>query len=102
MLLATTRGDIAEYLGTLFTIYWILILARILMSWIPRMPYNPVLSSVVRFIEDVTEPYLGLFRRFIPMARVGGAGIDLSPIVALLVLQLVRGIVVGLVAGDAA
>lgn len=95
LIFAITRGDIAEYINTLIWIYTILIFVRILMSWIPRMPYNQALSVVVRFVEDVTDPYLQLFRRFIPPIGM----IDISPIVALFALQLVGGLIVSLITG---
>lgn len=90
---AIDRFDIADYVSTLLSIYIILIFIRILMSWIPRMPYNPALSTVVRFIEDVTEPWLRIFRRVIPPLNVGGGGLDLSPMIATFALILLREIV---------
>ncbi|MFY9265305.1 MAG: YggT family protein [Solirubrobacterales bacterium] len=98
MISAITRVDIADYLSTLIWIYTILILVRILLTWIPRIPYNPVLRSVIQFVEDVTNPYLNLFRRLIPPLNVGGGGLDLSPILAILTLSIV-GIIVNLIAG---
>ena len=97
--LAVTRSDIADYVDALFLVYLILIFVRILLSWIPRIPYNPVLSSVIGFINDVTNPYLNLFRRFIPPVGGGGFALDLSPIIATIVLIIVRSIVVGLIRG---
>ena len=94
-----SRNDIADYVDALFLVYLILIFARILLSWIPRMPYNPVLSSVVGFIHDVTNPYLRLFRRVLPPVGGGGFALDLSPIIATIVLIIVRSIVVGLIRG---
>ena len=70
-----------------------------LLSWIPRIPYNPALRAVIGFIEEVTNPYLNLFRRFIPLARVGPAALDLSPIVATFVLLIVGGIVADVIRG---
>lgn len=92
--LAITRGDVADYVSTLATVYIVLIFIRILMSWIPRMPYNRYLAAFLQFVSDVTDPYLNLFRRILPMARVGGMGLDLSPIVATIVLIVVSGLVV--------
>lgn len=97
--LAITRGDVAEYLRTLMLVYLILIFIRILLSWIPRMPYNRYLAAFLKFVSDVTDPYLNLFRRILPPVRMGGAGLDLSPIVATFVLIIVGQIIVGLVQG---
>ena len=60
-----------------------------------RMPYSRPLNAVLDFLRDVTEPYLGLFRRFIP--PIGP--VDVSPIVAILVLQIVGGIIINIVDG---
>jgi YggT family protein len=95
LLAAIDRADIANYVDALFLVYIILIFARILLSWIPRIPYNPVLSSVIGFIQDVTNPYLNFFRRFLPPVGGGGFALDLSPIIAIFLLFIVRAIVVG-------
>lgn len=94
-LAAIGRAEIAEYVGALFSVYFVLILLSILLSWIPRIPYNRALYGVIDFINDVTNPYLNLFRRFIPPLGGGGFALDLSPILGLIVLGLVRGLVVG-------
>ena len=93
--LAITRFDIADYVSALFLVYIILIFVRILLSWIPRIPYNPLLSSVINFITEVTDPYLRLFRRIIPPVGGGGFALDLSPIIATFVLIIARSIIVG-------
>jgi YggT family protein len=97
--LAITRDDVANYVSTLALVYLILIFIRILMSWIPRMPYNRFLSAFLQFVTDVTDPYLNLFRRILPMVRIGPGALDLSPIVATIVLLLVSGLVAGLIRG---
>jgi len=99
ILLALTRGDVADYVGALFLVYIILILIRVLMSWIPRMPYNPALRAVLDFIVETTDPYLNLFRRIIPPIGGGGFGLDLSPMIAIIVLYILRVLVVALIAG---
>jgi YggT family protein len=95
LLAAIGRQEIADYVNALFLVYMILIFARILLSWIPRIPYNPVLSAVIGFIHEVTDPYLRLFRRIIPPLGGGGFALDLSPIVAIIVLILAQSIIVG-------
>ena len=95
--LAITRNDVADYINTLTLVYLVLIFIRILMSWIPRMPYNRYLAAFLNFVSDVTDPYLNLFRRILPPVRIGPGALDLSPIVATLVLILVSSIVVGLI-----
>jgi YggT family protein len=95
LLAAIDRADIAGYVNALFTVYVILIFVRILLSWIPRMPYNPVLSAVVGFVHDVTDPYLNIFRRILPPVGGGGFALDLSPMIGVFVLIIVWQVVVG-------
>jgi uncharacterized protein YggT (Ycf19 family) len=93
---ATTRSEIADFLRALLTVYVILLIAYIVVNLIlqfVRPGYYRWLDAVLGFLRDVSEPYLGLFRRFIP--PIGP--IDISPIVALLVLQIVGGLIIGLV-----
>jgi len=99
MPLALTRGDVADYVGALFLVYIILILIRILVSWIPRMPYHPWLRATLDFVTETTDPYLNLFRRVIPPVGGGGFGLDLSPMIGIIVLYILRTLVVALIAG---
>lgn len=99
LLLASVRTKIADYVGTFITIYIILIFIRILMSWFPRIPYNRWLMAFLTFVTDVTDPFLNLFRRFIPMARIGPAALDLSPMIAVIVLLLLARVVVPAIHG---
>jgi len=96
---ATARDSIADFLQALLWVYLILIFAYIITSLIfsfgGRIPYSRWSSAVLGFLRDVTEPYLGLFRRFIP--PIGP--VDVSPIVAILVLQIVGGIIINLIRG---
>lgn len=94
-----TRFDVARYLETLLYLYILLIFVRVLLSWVPRLPYNRPLRAVVQFVYDVTEPYLALFRRLVPMLRLGPAGLDLSPMVATIVLIFVGNLLVAIVRG---
>lgn len=97
--LAITRDDVAGYVDALFLVYIILIFVKVLSSWIPRMPYNPALRAVLDFVEQTTGPYLNLFRRVLPPVGGGGFALDLSPIIGIILLFILRGIVVGLIAG---
>lgn len=99
ILLGVDRGDVADYVDTLVVVYLVLIFVRIVMSWIPRMPYNPALNAALTFVRDVTDPYLNLFRRFLPPLRIGPGALDLSPILGIFVLMIVGGIVSGLIRG---
>lgn len=96
---AIGREEIADYVAALFTVYFILIILRIILSWYQTfrgaLPYNRPLRAVTGFVEETTDPYLNLFRRFIPPL----GPIDISPIVAILLLFVVQGIVVGAIRG---
>jgi len=97
--LALSRFDAADYVDALFLVYIILIFVNILISWIPRMPYNRWLRGFLDFVTETTNPYLNLFRRFIPPLGGGGFALDLSPIVGLIVLFIARALVVGAIEG---
>ncbi len=97
--LAVTRGDVAAYVNGLFTVYIILVFLRVLMSWIPRLPENTVVQAVAGFVRETTDPYLGLFRRFLPPVGGGGFALDLSPVVGIFLLLIGQQIVVSLVRG---
>lgn len=97
--LALSRGDVASYVNALLIVYMALVFANILISYVPRMPYNPYLRAVLDFITETTNPYLNFFRRFLPPINLGGMGLDLSPIVGIIVLVLAQKILVGLIAG---
>lgn len=97
--LADTRGTIADYVGALFLVYLALIIIRVLLTWIPRLPYNRALRAAVGFVEEATDPYLNLFRRFLPPVGGGAFALDLSPILGIILLIIAQQVVVGLVRG---
>jgi YggT family protein len=99
LVIATTRDTVAGYVDALFIVYIILILIRVIMSYFTRIPYYPWLDATLNFVRDVTDPFLNLFRRFIPLLRIGPGALDLSPIVAIVVLSVVRTLVVNAIAG---
>jgi len=69
----------------LLMIYAWLIVARVLLSWFPARFGSPI-YPVKRALSWITEPYLRLFRRFLPMTRVGTLVLDLSAIIGLVIL----------------
>ena len=99
LVLAVTRNDVASYVLTLTYVYVILIFVRVIMSWLPRMPYNRILDMFLTFVRDVVDPYLNLFRRFLPLARLGPAAIDLSPMLGTFLLIIVGQLVANAIAG---
>ena len=76
-----------EILCTAILVYSVILFVRIILSWV-SMAWSPPpsLTPVIRVIYDLTEPVLGLVRRYIP--PVGG--LDLSPLIILLVISLIR------------
>jgi YggT family protein len=92
--LASVRSDIANYVGALFEVYIVLIfiyiLLNLLFSFGMRMPYARWTDTVLNFLRDVCEPYLRVFRRLIPSIGM----LDLSPVVAIIVLYVVRTLLV--------
>ena len=69
-----------------FTAYTLLLFVRVVGSWFPSFARH----SFMQFIIKITDPYLGLFRRFIP--PIGGV-LDLSPLLGFFVLQLAEQLV---------
>ncbi|MEW6581682.1 MAG: YggT family protein [Actinomycetota bacterium] len=87
------RDDAVTYINALFVVYTLIILIRILLSWIPTVPVRRVWRAVYDFIHQSTDWFLGFFRRIIPPMGI----IDLSPIVALIVLYILQRLVVELI-----
>ena len=80
--------QVERFLSVFIDVYILMIFAYILTSWI-RLPYSPWLNRIQRFLYDVSEPYLRLFRRIIPPF----GPLDISPVVAVLVLVIVQQLV---------
>jgi YggT family protein len=99
LLEATVRGSIANYVSALLTVYIVLIFAYILLNLLfsfgVRTPYSRWSDVVLNFLRDVSEPYLRLFRRFIPAM----GAFDFSPMVAIIVLYILRTILNNAIAG---
>jgi YggT family protein len=71
----------------LLQLYWFVLIARILLSWFPVQP-GTFLAQVNSVIYTLTEPVLGPLRRAIPPVRLGGMGLDLSPIILFLAFPI--------------
>jgi YggT family protein len=91
-MLADWRSSLQSFVNVFLSVYILLILIYVLLSWF-RLPYNLWLNRIQRFLYDVCEPYIRLFRRVLPPL----GPIDLSPAVAILVLILLQQIVVPLI-----
>ena len=90
LVLADVGDSIANFVSVFVSVYILLILAYIITSLI-RLPYSPWLNRIQRFLYDVCEPYLRIFRRFLPPL----GPLDLSPMLAIIVLIVVERIVTG-------
>jgi YggT family protein len=97
---AITRVDIANYVNALFGVYILLIfvyiLLNILFSFGMKLPYSRWSDALLNFLRDVCEPYLRIFRRFIPPIGM----FDLTPMIAIILLYFVRSLVVNAIAGS--
>ena len=96
---ALTRVDIGNYVDALFTVYILLIFVYILLNLMfslgVRPPYSRWSDAVLGFLRDVCDPYLRLFRRLIPPIGM----FDFTPMIAIILLYVVRTIVVNAISG---
>ena len=78
----------------ILTAYTIILFIRVLVSWALlfgfRPPYSGPLRTVLDLLDDVTEPVLRPLRALIPPIRAGGVGLDLSIIIAFVILAVLR------------
>src|SRR5437763_200776 len=99
VIVATPRHDVASYVQTLVFVYTILIVAYILSSMFfqvgGRLPYSRAINAIMGFLRDVCEPFLRIFRRFLPPL----GPLDLSPMVAIIVLNILGAIVANAING---
>ena len=79
--------DLIRFVGWLLDLYSYVVIAAALISWVSPDPYNPI----VRFLRQVTEPVLAPVRRLLPPWKTGG--LDLSPVIVLIAIQLVERVI---------
>jgi YggT family protein len=84
VLLADAIASVETFVNVFLLLYGLVLLAYIITSWL-RLPYSPTLNRIQRFLYDVCEPYLRIFRRLLPSA----GGIDFSPILAFIALSAI-------------
>jgi YggT family protein len=84
LLLADAISSVETFINVFIGLYWLVIFVYILVSWL-RLPYSPTLNRIQRFLYDVCEPYLRVFRRLLPST----GAIDLSPMLALITLIVI-------------
>ena len=88
LLLTDIRSGIGQFLAVFVWVYTLLIIAYVLLSWF-QIGYGSPLYRVQQFLRDTCGPYLNLFRRFIPPL----GPLDVSPMVAIVVLVLIQGLI---------
>lgn len=98
-LLAIGREDFADFVSTLGIVLIVLIFVRVIMSFLPQIPYYRWLDAFLTFVTQVTDPILSPLRRVLPLVRIGPGAIDLSPIVAIFAIGIVSGILANLISG---
>jgi YggT family protein len=77
-----------HYVYLILEIYLYVLIVRIILSWFPISP-GTAMDKVVRVFAAVTDPVLKPLRKVLPPVRVGGMGLDLSPIIVLVVLEII-------------
>jgi uncharacterized protein YggT (Ycf19 family) len=85
LLMVDAITSIERFVTVFISVYVLIIFAYIILSWV-RVPYSPWLNRIQRFLYDVCEPYLRIFRRLLPSF----GALDLSPIVAIISLYIFR------------
>lgn len=87
----------ARVISLIIQIYQFLILIRVLLSWVNVNPYRPVINHpAVQILYQITDPVLQPLRRLIP--PIGGT-LDISPVVAIIALEIVNRILTGILLG---
>jgi YggT family protein len=76
----------------LLTVYWVILIVRILSSWF-RPPMSGPLQTVWRIVYDLTDPVLRPFRNLLPAMRMGSMAIDFSPIIVFIILGVLQRVV---------
>jgi uncharacterized protein YggT (Ycf19 family) len=84
LLLADAVSSVETFVNVFCALYALVIFVYIITSWL-RLPYSPTLNRIQRFLYDVCEPYIRLFRRLLP----GMGPLDFSPILALIALGVI-------------
>ncbi len=80
-----------QIITLLFNVFYIILFARVLLSWVRVSPYDPTWGPVIRFIHQATEPFLAPVRRLLPSM----GGLDLSPIIVFFIASLLERLIIG-------
>jgi YggT family protein len=90
-LLYDVVDSVQSFVSVFIYIYSLLILAYIITSWV-RLPYSPWLNRVQRFLYDVCDPYLRMWRRVLPSF----GPLDLSPVIAVVALNILLAVAINI------
>jgi YggT family protein len=94
LVLASARIDVAEFLSAVIHVYVLLIFLYIVLQLLfsvgLRPPYSKTRETVMNFLREVCEPFLRIFRRFVPAF----GGVDFSPLLAIFTLEIINSLVV--------
>lgn len=83
---------VSRAVSSLFNLYFLLIIVRIFLSWLPNIDWQ---QQPIKWVCSVVDPFLNIFRGIIPPIGM----IDISPILAIILLQILQGVVVGFISG---
>jgi YggT family protein len=78
-----------EIICILLTVYWVILLVRILSTWFPAPPSGPI-RTILDLVYAVTEPVLRPIRNLLPPVRMGAMAFDLSPIIVFVIIQVLQ------------
>jgi YggT family protein len=84
---------LVSLINALFTIFYVLLFANIIISWVRPDPYHPTWGPIVRFVLAVTDPVLVPIRRFLPAM----GGLDFSPLIVLFLARFLQRALISLV-----
>jgi YggT family protein len=84
---------LVDIINVLFFVFYVLLFANIIFSWIRPSPYHPTWGPIVRFVYGVTDPILNPIRRLMPSL----GGLDFSPMIVLLLARVLQGAIVNLI-----
>ena len=84
---------LVNIINFIFTAFYVLLIAQIILSWVRPSPYHPTWGPIIRFINGVVDPILSPIRRVMPPL----GGLDFSPMIVLLLARVLQGFLINLV-----
>ena len=84
---------LVNIINFIFTAFYVLLIAQIILSWVRPNPYHPTWGPIIRFINGVVDPILSPIRRVMPTL----GGLDFSPMIVLLLARVLQNVLISLV-----